>query len=41
MRCAILKGRAEFQMGRRLGRFAPAALRLTQGPTDALFRRLK
>ena len=41
MRCAILKGRAEFEMRRRLGRFAPAALRLTRGPTEALFRRLR
>jgi len=41
MRFAILKGRTEFEMRRRLGRFAPAALRLTRGPTDALFRRLR
>ena len=41
MRAAILKGRMEFEMRRRLGRFAPAALRLTRGPTDALFRRVK
>ena len=41
MRFAILKGRAEFEMRRRLGRLAPAALRLTRGPTDAAFRRLR
>jgi anaerobic magnesium-protoporphyrin IX monomethyl ester cyclase len=41
MRFAILKGRAEFELGRRLGRFAPAALRLVRRPTDALFRRLR
>jgi hypothetical protein len=41
MRFALLKGRAEFEMKRRLGRFAPAALRLFEGPTDSLFRRLK
>jgi len=41
MRFAILRGRAEFEMRRRLGRFAPAALRLTQGATDAVFRRLR
>jgi len=41
MRFAILKGRAEFEMRRRLGRFAPAALRLTERPTDAVFRRLR
>ena len=40
MRAALLKGRLQFEMGRRLGRFAPAALRLFEGPTDALFRRL-
>jgi len=41
MRFALLKGRAEFEMKRRLGRFAPAALRLFEGPTDRLFRLLK
>ena len=41
MRFALLKGRAEFEMKRRLGSFAPAALRLFEGPTDRLFRRLK
>ena len=40
MRAALLKGRLQFEMGRRLGRFAPAALRLFEEPTDALFRRL-
>jgi len=41
MRFALLKGRAEFEMKRRLGRFAPAALRSFEGPTDRLFRLLK
>lgn len=41
MRFALLKGRAEFEMKRRLGSFAPAALRLFEGATDRLFRRLK
>jgi len=41
MRFALLKGRAQFEMKRRLGRCAPAALRLFEGPTDRLFRRLK
>jgi len=41
MRIALLKGRAQFEMKRRLGSFAPAALRLFEGPTDRLFRRLR
>ena len=41
MRLGIVKGHAEFEMRRRLGRLAPAALRLFQGPTDGLLRRLK
>jgi len=41
MRFALLKGRAQFEMKRRLGSFAPAALRLFEGPTDRLFRLLK
>ena len=41
MRFALLKGRAEFEMKRRLGRCAPAALKLFEGPTDRLFRLLK
>jgi anaerobic magnesium-protoporphyrin IX monomethyl ester cyclase len=41
MRFALLKGRAQFEMKRRLGSFAPAALKLFEGPTDRLFRRLK
>jgi anaerobic magnesium-protoporphyrin IX monomethyl ester cyclase len=41
MRFALLKGRTEFEMKRRLGRFAPAALRLFERPTDELFRLLK
>jgi anaerobic magnesium-protoporphyrin IX monomethyl ester cyclase len=40
VRAALLKGRAEFETGRRLGRFAPAALHLIAPATDALFRRL-
>ena len=38
MRFALYKGRAQFEMRRRLGRWAPAALRLFERPTDALFR---
>ena len=38
---ALLKGRAQFEMKRRLRSFAPAALRLFEGPTDRLFRLLK
>jgi anaerobic magnesium-protoporphyrin IX monomethyl ester cyclase len=41
MRFALLKGRAQFEMKRRLGSSAPAALRLFEGPTDRLFRLLK
>ena len=41
MRFALYKGRAQFEMRRRLGSFAPAALKLFEGPTDRLFRRLK
>ena len=41
MRFALFKGRAEFEMKRRLGRFAPAALGLFEGPSDRLFRLLK
>lgn len=41
MRFALLKGRAQFEMKRQLGSFAPAALRLFEGPTDRLFRLLK
>jgi anaerobic magnesium-protoporphyrin IX monomethyl ester cyclase len=41
MRFALYKGRAQFEMRRRLGRCAPAALRLFGRPTDAMFRRLK
>jgi anaerobic magnesium-protoporphyrin IX monomethyl ester cyclase len=40
MRAALLKGRLQFEMGRRLGPFGPAALRLFEPATDALFRRL-
>jgi hypothetical protein len=41
MHAALLKGRAQVEMKRRLGRFAPAALRLFEPPTDRLFRRLR
>jgi anaerobic magnesium-protoporphyrin IX monomethyl ester cyclase len=41
MRFAILAGRAQFVLRRRLGRFGPAAVRLTQAPAEALFRRLR
>jgi anaerobic magnesium-protoporphyrin IX monomethyl ester cyclase len=40
MRAALVKGRAEFELGRRLGSFAPAALRLFERPSEAAFRRL-
>ena len=41
MRFAILAGRGQFELRRRLGRFGPAAVRLTQAPAEALFRRLR
>jgi anaerobic magnesium-protoporphyrin IX monomethyl ester cyclase len=41
MRFALLKGRAQFELRRRLGSLAPAALRLFEGPTDKLFRLLR
>ena len=41
MRFAILAGRGQFVLRRRLGRFGPAAVRLTQAPAEALFRRLR
>jgi anaerobic magnesium-protoporphyrin IX monomethyl ester cyclase len=40
MRFALLKGRAQVVLKRRLGRFGPAAVRLFERPTDAIFRRL-
>ena len=40
MRSALVKGRVEFEIGRRLGRFAPAALTLVGPPSEALFRLL-
>ena len=40
MHVAILKGRAQFEIRRRLGRFAPLALKCVEGPTDLLFRLL-
>jgi radical SAM superfamily enzyme YgiQ (UPF0313 family) len=41
MRLAILTGKGQFVLRRRLGRFGPAAARLTQAPAEALFRRLR
>jgi anaerobic magnesium-protoporphyrin IX monomethyl ester cyclase len=40
MRFAIITGRGQSVLRRRLGPFGPAAARLTQGPAEALFRRL-
>jgi anaerobic magnesium-protoporphyrin IX monomethyl ester cyclase len=41
MRFAILCGRGQFELRRRLGRFGPSTVRLTQAPAEALFRRLR
>jgi anaerobic magnesium-protoporphyrin IX monomethyl ester cyclase len=41
MRFALLKGRAQFEIKRRLGGCAPAALALFEGPTDRIFRLLR
>ena len=41
MRAAILTGRGQFVLRRRLGRLGPAAVRLTRAPAEALFRRLR
>ena len=41
MRFGLLKGHLRFALGRRLGRAAPAAQRLFDGPTDWLLRRLR
>ena len=41
MRLALYKGRVQFEMRRRSGRWAPAALLLFERPTDALFRILR
>ena len=41
MRVAILAGRGQFVLRRRLGRYGPAAVRLTRAPVEALFRRLR
>ena len=41
MRFAILKGRAQFEMKRRLGTVAPPALRLFEKSTDRVFRLLR
>ena len=41
MRAAILTGKGQSVLRRRLGRFGPAAVRLTRAPAEALFRRLR
>jgi anaerobic magnesium-protoporphyrin IX monomethyl ester cyclase len=41
VRFALYKGRIQFEMRRRLGRLAPAALRLFEKPTDVVFRTLR
>jgi anaerobic magnesium-protoporphyrin IX monomethyl ester cyclase len=41
MRFGIAKGRAQFEMGRRMGRLGPPALKLFEGPTDRLLRLLR
>jgi radical SAM superfamily enzyme YgiQ (UPF0313 family) len=41
MRTAILTGRGQSVLRRRLGRCGPAAVRLTRAPAEALFRRLR
>jgi anaerobic magnesium-protoporphyrin IX monomethyl ester cyclase len=41
MRYGILKGRLQFEIRRRLGRLAPAALWLFEGPSEAVFRLLR
>ncbi len=37
----IIKGKAQFEIRRRLGKLAPLALRIFEGPTDWLFLRIK
>ena len=41
MRFALLKGRSQVELKRRLGRFGPAAARLVEAPTDRVFRLLR
>ena len=41
MRFALHKGRIQFEMRRRLGTWAPVALGLFEGPSDALFKLLR
>jgi hypothetical protein len=41
MRFAIVKGHAQFEMKRRLGRVAPPALRLFEKSTDGVLRLLR
>jgi radical SAM superfamily enzyme YgiQ (UPF0313 family) len=41
MRVGILRGHTEFEIRRRLGHLAPAALRLLEGPSDAALRLLR
>jgi len=41
MRFAIVKGRVQFAIRRRMGSLAPAALKLFEWPTDRVFRLLR
>jgi anaerobic magnesium-protoporphyrin IX monomethyl ester cyclase len=41
MRCAVLKGQAEFRLKKRLGRLAPPLLELFGKSTDGLLRRMR
>ena len=41
MRFGIVKGRAQFEIARRLGRLASPTLRLFEGPTDRILRSLR
>ena len=41
MRFGIVKGRAQFEIGRRLGRLAPPVLKLFEAPTDTVLRLLR
>jgi len=37
----IMKGRAQFEIKKRMGKLAPPLLALFEKPTDAIFRLLK
>jgi hypothetical protein len=37
----IMKGQAQFEIRRRMGKLAPLLLDLFEKPTDAVFRRLR